>query len=155
MIMFSSKEKNQSISDEIQNSDNKISKMYVDMIDILPSVDLASEDAHPISPVSNIDWDWVASNAIENNKNKDDFKKELIQKYIVEGNPFKYSIYINTFKPCEKCGKNIGSIPIIYIISAKENLLIRTSYKKLHDIKDHGASFSEEEIQLFKKILGK
>jgi len=99
MIMFSSKEKNQSISDEIQNSDNKISKMYVDMIDILPSVDLASEDAHPISPVSNIDWDWVASNAIENNKNKDDFKKELIQKYIVEGNPFKYSIYINTFKP--------------------------------------------------------
>jgi len=147
--MIFSKEDQPSVNKEVQNNNSETSRMYLNLIGNLPSVNLASDDEHPVFPVEDINWDWVA----ENNKNTS--KEELMQKYIDEGQPFEYSIYVNTFRPCEQCNENIGSRPIVYIISLKENLLFRTSGEKLHNIEKHGDSFSKEETELLKKIFGK
>lgn len=135
------------------NNDNAISIKYVEFIEKLPVVDLAADDNHQ---VNNIDWNWVAKNMIEHNKSsnsQDVPKEELIQEYVIDGKPFTYSIYVNTFRPCIKCGENVGGRPIVHIIFAKDNILMQTSGEKLHTIKMHGDSFSDVELEILKKIL--
>src|SRR3989339_2046615 len=125
---------------------NTISIKYVSYIRKLPFVDLASDDNHP---VNDINWDWVSQNMIKNNESKKspkELKKELISKYVHDGMPFSYSIFINLYGPCKTCGENVGCQPIVYIISAKDNISLTTSGEKLHNIEKHGDSFSSIEL---------